>query len=115
MHSIPVDLSFTDANRCHRVLHAVMDGRGWHVRALLAGRVFTRDCSDWQHVERTRGWLQAHSHLPAAEALEWRGKFRADGKLSGMRPVLKTRNAAVPAPAQWHEGCPCDAQREPRS
>ena len=69
MHSIPVDLSFTDANRCHRVLHAVTtDGRGWHVRAVLEGRVFTRDCSDWQHVERTRGWLQAHSHVPAANA-----------------------------------------------
>ncbi len=68
MHSIPVDLSFTDANRCHRVLHAVTDGRGWHVRAVLADRVFTRDCTDWQHVEHTRGWLQAHSHTPAENA-----------------------------------------------
>lgn len=59
MDAITVDLSFTDANRCHRVLHAVTtDGRGWHVRALLEGRVFTRDCSDWQHVERTRVSLQ---------------------------------------------------------
>ena len=69
MHSIPVDLSFTDANRCPRVLHAVTtDGYCWQVRALLEGRVFTRHCSDWQHVERTREWLQAHSHAPAANA-----------------------------------------------
>ena len=69
MHSIPVDLSFTDANRCPRVLHAVTtDGYGWHVRAVLEGRVFTRDCSDWQHVVRTRGWLHAHSHAPTANA-----------------------------------------------
>jgi len=49
-------------------LAGTTDGRGWHVRAVLEGRVFTRDCSDWQHVERTRRWLQAHSHVPTANA-----------------------------------------------
>ena len=66
MHPTPVELNFTDANGCKRLLTAVtIDGREWHLHASLDGHVFSHHCSDWQRVERILRWLKAHAHEPS--------------------------------------------------
>jgi hypothetical protein len=64
----PIALSFTDANGQAGILHAVsVEGREWRLHAMLDGRSFEHNCSNWQAVERTRTWLSTHPH-PKAQA-----------------------------------------------
>jgi hypothetical protein len=60
-----VTLYFHDALGRRQFANArLIDGHTWRVFSEVGGRTFSRECGNWQGVERTLIWLRRHGHEP---------------------------------------------------
>jgi hypothetical protein len=62
MNNTVIDYEFTDCGGRSHVLRALnAEGDSWRLETRIDGRTFTRQCQDWQAVERTLSWLRART------------------------------------------------------
>lgn len=65
MTDTPLVLNFADARGRRHLVEAAVERDVWTLRTSIDGRPFTRECHNWQGVERTLMWLRRHAHEPA--------------------------------------------------